>query len=216
MELIKSERSKDFNWARFSSSFVIEVTRGQEIFTSTAVAIAKDIVITAAHCVDCADEIVILIGDDYKTPESVRSVRSWKIHPEYNPRNSLYENDIAVLFLEEDLPHFINVEIIADQVTLTGNSLMERIGFGGRQQKNLRTWITPSFIAHSFNKRSLVLKDAFSVIGDSGGPIYTEEDGMLKLVGLHSTLEGDDKTYAVNLSYYKNWLDELINIETAV
>lgn len=216
MELIKREHLNDINWARFSSSFIIEVTRGKEVFTSTAVAIGKNTLITAAHCVDCADEVALLIGDEYKNPDSVYTVEKWIIHPEYNPSKSLFENDLAILFMDEDLPPFVQYESLFADVELSKNSLMERIGFGGRHDENIRTWITPSFIGFSFNKKSLVFQDDFSVIGDSGGPIYTEREGKLHLVGLHSTLEGDNKTYAVNLSYYANWINELMFLEKVI
>lgn len=213
MELVKNEKKERINWARFSSSFLIEVTRGNEIFTSSAVAIGPGLILTAAHCVDCADEIVLILGDNYKTPDSVINVNKWIIHQDYNPNKSLYENDLAILFLDDDLPHFINFEMIEEEVSMDKHSLIERIGFGGRSDENIRTWITPDFVGHTFNKKNLVFNDTHSVIGDSGGPIYLEEEGRLKLIGIHSTLEGDSLTYAVNLSKFRDWVLGMVDVE---
>ena len=157
MELIKNSHSlksnsTQINWARFSSSFVIEITRGSEVFTSSAVAIGKNTILTAAHCVDCVDEVVVLIGDEYEHPDTIRTVSRWSVHHEYNPSKSFHENDLAILYLDEELPAFVTIETLDNEVQLSGHSLMERIGFGGRADHNMRTLITPSGIGHSFNR----------------------------------------------------------------
>lgn len=195
------------NWTRFNSTFVIEVKRGDKVFTSTAVALGKRMLITAAHCIDCAEDIVLILGDDYDNPDSVKAVSHWIVHPGYNPNNSLYENDLAIIYIDEDLPHFTGLEVIEDEILLNHKCFIERIGFGGRNNNNIRTWTNPSFESITFNKKNFILNDSLSVVGDSGGPVYKEENGVLKLIGIHSTLEGESKTYVVNLSIYKSWLD---------
>lgn len=199
-------QNTEINWTRFNSSFIIEVKRGTEVYTSTAVAIGARTLITAAHCVDCAEDIVLILGDDYRTPDSVRTVNSWHVHPSYNPKKSLYENDLAIIYIDEDLPHFTSLEQIYDDIDISELSFLERIGFGGRNNENVRTWTNPTFESVTFNKRNFILKDSSSVIGDSGGPVYKEEAGQLKLIGIHSTLEGENKTYIVNLGEYKDWI----------
>ena len=195
------------NWTRFNSTFVIEVKRGESLFTSTAVAIGKRMLITAAHCVDCAEDVSLIIGEDYQNPDLVRGVSHWIVHPGYKPSKSFYENDLAIIYLDEDLPHFTGIEVIEDDVILNDKSILERIGFGGRNNLNVRTWTNPAYQSMTFNKKNFILQDNLSVIGDSGGPIYKEENGILKLIGIHSTLEGNDKTYIVNLSMYKEWIE---------
>lgn len=207
MEVTKETNKGQIDWARFNSSFIIEVTRGGEVFTSTAVAIGQNRILTAAHCVDIADDIVLIIGDNYQSPEKVISVNHWSIHPEYNPKNSFYENDLAILYLDEDLPAYTNIEVIEDDIDLSVHSFIERIGFGTRQDEKKRTWFTPNYIGTGHNNKSLLFEDFHVVVGDSGGPIYKEENGILKLIGLHSTFEDDHIICAVNLSCYKEWLE---------
>ena len=206
----------NINWARFSSTFIIEVTRGKNVFTSTAVAIGPKLLLTAAHCVDCTDKIRVLIGSDYLNPDNEVQVDHCIVHPGYNPSKSYYENDIAVIYLEENLPAFSFYEELETDLMLDANTKLQRIGFGGRNSKNIRTWTNPSYQSVTFNKKNYVLNDELSVIGDSGGPIYAEFNGVLKLVALHSTLEGEGKTYAVNLSSYTDWLEDLIDISKVV
>jgi V8-like Glu-specific endopeptidase len=195
------------NWTRFNSTFVIEVKRGNDVFTSTAVALGKRMLVTAAHCVDCAEDVVLIIGDDYKKPDSVTAVSRWIVHPSYNPSKSYYENDLAIIYIDEDLPHFTGLEVVEENVSLDDKCFLERIGFGGRNNDNVRTWTNPTYQSVTFNKKNFVLKDSLSVVGDSGGPVYKEENGILKLIGIHSTLESEDKTYVVNLGAYKGWIE---------
>ena len=61
----------------------------------------------------------------------------------------------------------------------------------------------------TFSQKNFILTDDNSVIGDSGGPIYQVTENGHKLIGIHSTLEGTDKTYIVNLSHYKDWIFNL-------
>ncbi len=213
MQTISIVNLEKINWPRFNSTFIIVVNRGTQIFTSTAVAIDKRTLLTAAHCVDCADSIKLVVGKDYQNPKEVKEISEWVIHPGYNPSKSLYENDLAIVNLDEDLPYFTGLEAIADSTDLESHTTLERIGFGGRNNTNIRTWTNPSFQSVTFNRKNFILKDSRSVIGDSGGPIYSDEDGVLKLIGLHSTLEGRDKTYAVNLSQYKEWISGNVDMK---
>ncbi len=191
---------------RFNSSFVIEVKRGGKTFTSTAVAINKRVLLTAAHCIDQACTVSVVIGESYRLAEQRAKAIQWLIHPAYNPGKSFYENDLALIFLDEDLPAFTNWENFSSHLALVNGELLERIGFGGRDKQNTRTRANPIFKSLNFNKKTLVLEDEQSVVGDSGGPVYSIVDGQYQLIGIHSTLEGDNKTYAVNLAYYYDWI----------
>lgn len=210
------DKKGSLNWTRFNSSFIIEIKRGNEVFTSTAVAIGKRLLATAAHCVDCAEDVVVIIGDDYQAPETVVGAAHWVVHPSYNPKKSFYEDDIALIYLDEDLPHFTSIESLNFSGKLSDKSFLERIGFGGRGNENVRTWTNPSFESITFNNKNFVLRDTLSVIGDSGGPVYKEENGVLKLVGIHSTKEGDNKTYVVNIHHYKNWIEGHLAYEEVI
>ncbi|MDP7322195.1 MAG: trypsin-like serine protease [Bacteriovoracaceae bacterium] len=216
MQSLISKQKAQVNWMRFNSTFVIEVTRGGDVFTSTAVALGKRMLLTAAHCVDCAEEIALIVGEDYRRPDSVKAVHHWVIHPGYNPGKSFYQNDLAIIYLDEDLPHFTALEVIADLPELDQKCFLERIGFGGRDNHNIRTWTNPSYMGTTFDKKNFILKDELSVVGDSGGPVYKEEEGQLKLIGIHSTLEGDNRTYVVNLSCYKDWIEGHLEYKNVV
>ena len=201
------------NWSRFSSTFIIETKRGNQVFTSTAVAISSHILLTAAHCVDCADEVKVILGNDYRRPQGVINITHQVVHPAYNPQNSFYENDVAILYTSEVLPNFTHIEEIDNDQISFDDLALERIGFGGRNNKNLKTWNNPSFRSVSYNKKNFILKDEKTAIGDSGGPVFANQQGKLKLIGLHSTLEGADNAYVVNLSQYIPWIAQNTSLE---
>ena len=191
---------------RFNSTFIIEVKRGNEIFTSSAVAIGRNVLLTAAHSVDCIDTAMIYTGDDYNQNAKSIEVSRWVIHPEYNPSKSLFENDLALIFINENLPIDCFIEDIFN-VDLKNGEILSRIGFGARDNMNKKIQVHSEFKQTTLSKLNLVLFDSNSVVGDSGGPIYKQIMGNYQLIGLHSTLEGKDKIYVVNLGKYKQWIE---------
>ena len=109
--------------------------------------------------------------------------------------------DFATMFFDE----------IPDVAELDQDSVLERIGFGSRSKGNCRTWTNPQYLEMLYNKKAFKLVDRYSFVGDSGGPIYQNDKGVRKLIGLHSTKEAGEFTYIINLSYYKNWINSLLS-----
>jgi secreted trypsin-like serine protease len=204
--LVNTNQFEGLNWNRFNSSMIIEIKRGGHLFTSTAVAIGRNMLLTAAHSVDCFDEGHVYLGANYNTSTSAIKISKTIVHPGYNPGKSFYENDLAIVILEHNLPKDIHIENLDSSIAIDCEDSLERIGFGGRDNENFRTWTTPKFKTSTYNKNNFVLEDHNSVIGDSGGPIYKNENGKLKLVGIHSTLDGTDTTYIVNVNKYLEWI----------
>lgn len=195
------------DWDRFSSALIIEIERGGKNYTSTAVAIGRNMLLTAAHSVDQYTNGKVILGDNYHTSEDHIGIKRCIIHPEYNPGKSFFENDLAIIILEHNLPDKVNIERLSESVFISNGDVLDRVGFGMRNKKNIRTWSNPVFISETFNKKNLVLEDSMSVIGDSGGPIFKNDNGVMKLIGIHSTLEGSNKTYIVNVQKYLDWID---------
>ncbi len=202
--------TNNLNWDSFMTTVIVEVKRSDRKFTSTGVLINNHALLTAAHSIDCADEIKIILTHDYNFITETYSVERCYIHPEYNPSVSLFDDDIALLFLKEPLNKNLLFDEIDENIELSELSVLERIGFGNRSNTNKRTWTNPKFLSLNFNKRAIKLADRYSFIGDSGGPIYLNDRGVRKLVGIHSTKEAGECTYVINLAYYKDWIDSLL------
>lgn len=199
-------KTKEVNFEIFNSALLLEVRREEGIFTSSAVAIGRNIILTAAHSVDNILEGKIFLDSHYNISSSnfIR-IKDVIIHEEYSKENSNYLNDIALLVLEENLPSNINIYPIHKGSLLKGN--LHRLGFGGRFNQNARNWTSPGYIAVPCDHRYFNTEDYHSVVGDSGGPLFIETKNGLALAGIHSTLEGKNLTYAVRVSSYLSWIE---------
>ena len=177
----------------FNQTFLLEVIRkdGSRSVCSS-VAINRQTILTAAHCVDGAISVNLIYGfrNDGTFPKI--KIVNWKIHPAYNFNRSNYEYDLAKLRPAYLLPPSLSYPSIARP---KHNKPFYRVGFGGRNDINARTIISgqrPIYIADNY----IELQDAYGVGGDSGGPVFQKINGLYVLVGIHSTKEGNNRVYA--------------------
>jgi V8-like Glu-specific endopeptidase len=199
----------NIDWSNFNSTVVIEVTRPEGVFTSTGVAINRDTILTAAHCLD--GEILkvrVSTSGTYSKNGKFIGVRTYEIHPEYEPELSKYNCDLAKISLASPLPEGTNFySVMKNERDLTGNFV--RIGYGARGDKNIRTMITPVFKQVQDPLKILELHDMYSYSGDSGGPVFLQQKGQLYLVAIHSTLSfGPEGKYSFNplLAAHRTWI----------
>jgi hypothetical protein len=196
------------DWERFNSSLLIEVTRPNGVFTCTGVAISKDVVITAAHCLDgIIKGVRIFTQAKYDPKQTSLPIKDFTIHPNYNPSKSRYRSDLAKIVMKESLPPFINLCPIHEGKTVTGQ--LYRFGFGGRDKKNVRTVITPTFRKMNLIEEVIELNDEFSKSGDSGGPIFMQNGKDISILAVHSTYShGPEGNYSLNplLAAYLPWI----------
>jgi secreted trypsin-like serine protease len=203
------------DWNDFSASVVLETTRGSEIFTCTGVALNPKIALTAAHCAAGATSIRVSSDFLYNpnsnsfVPVQLNRVR---IHPKYSPSASFYANDIAILPLSNPLPANLNyIPLLQDIRHPAQGEWLERIGYGGRNGANRKTWTTESFLGTE--PGTLLTRDALSVEGDSGGPLYYRNGASLYLLGIHSTMKRDGSQVsaaAVDLRAQRSWILDII------
>lgn len=191
------------NWNLMNGALIFEAFRDDQVFTSTCVAINSTTLLTAAHSALDVDYAFVHLAKDYDQREGLRlKVIKTFIHPDYNGDVSNYENDLAIIKLSHPLPDFIHTYSISHLIPTE----LERVGFGARENKNIRTWTNVKLLEKK--EKYFELEDWCSVIGDSGGPLFIQRKGVYELIGLHSTKEGDSKTYAVRLGHYKHWIYE--------
>lgn len=200
--------SKIENWDKFNSSLLIEVTKDNAVFTCTGVAISDHIIVTAAHClVGEIQKVRIFVGDTYDPKKPSLEMASFRVHPDYNPMKSNYQNDIAKITMKEKIPSYINLCPIHQGPTVVGQ--IYRFGFGARDKKNVRTVITPTFRQINTLTGVVELNDTYSQSGDSGGPIFVDSGKGISVLAIHSTLSsGPEGRFSFNplLSHYLSWI----------
>ena len=201
--------SPDIDWSNFNSTVVIEVTRPEGVFTSTGVAIDKNTILTAAHCLQ-GEVLKVRVSPaaTYSPKGKFIAGKSYELHPEYNQAESNYNCDLAKITLATSLPVDTNFySVIKNDRNISGNFV--RIGYGARNESNARTMITPVYKNVSEPTKTLELHDMYSYSGDSGGPIFLQQNGQLFLVAIHSTLSyGPEGKYSFNpmLAAHRNWI----------
>ncbi len=191
--------STDIDWSNFNSSVVIEVTRPSGKFTCSGVAISPQIILTAAHCLDGdIKEVKVFNEATYHPSLNHFEVANFELHPEYDKNKSNYQADIARIQLKDKLPESTNFFPIIKKTTNINGQFI-RLGFGERNQANTRTMITPLLKQVNPLQNVLELNDMYSYSGDSGGPIFMQQDGQMYLVAIHSTLSyGPEGKYSYN------------------
>lgn len=200
--------SKVEDFERFNSSLLIEVTRPNGVFTCTGVAISKEVIVTAAHCLDgIVKGVRIFTQASYDPKQTSLAIKDFTIHPNYNPKNSRYKSDLAKIVMKEPLPAFIKLYPIYEGKVVSGQ--LYRFGFGGRDKKNIRTVITPTFRRINFEEEVIELNDQFSKSGDSGGPIFMQNGNDVSILAVHSTYShGPQGNFSLNplLAAYLPWI----------
>jgi V8-like Glu-specific endopeptidase len=201
--------TNSIDWNNFNSSVLIEVTRPTGVFTCTGVAINKNTLLTAAHCLE-GEILKVRISTEaaYNKNGEFLEIESFELHPEYDSQRSNYRSDIAKIKLRGELPGgTMFYPIIKKDSMLTGKIL--RLGFGSRGTNNVRTLVSPMFKNVRSHEKVLELNDMYSYSGDSGGPIFIQNYGQLYLIAIHSTLSfGPEGKHSFNplLSSHREWI----------
>jgi len=210
--------AKDQQWEAFNSSVLLEVTRPTGVFTCSGVAISPTVILTAAHCLDGdVKQVKVFNTITYDPKAAFYEVKSSKIHPEYNPKVSAYQNDIAKITLSKKLPNSIVFHPIYTKDEVTGDFI--RFGFGERNKTNNRTVITPKFRFVNHLHKVIELDDHFSISGDSGGPIFLLQKNKIYLLAIHSTFSrGPQGEYSFNplVNKYLDWINSETRKKTPV
>jgi secreted trypsin-like serine protease len=190
----------------------------------TATALARDLVLTAAHCVAPAATYRVLIDQ----PPGI-AIRSIAVHPRYNPKDyasGRVTADVALVKLEEPLPDTIAPASLAEPRTVAPGDRFVVAGYG---------IVTPSSPTGGGTPRAATLvatgkpgnlqirlvdpatngarPGLGACTGDSGAPAFVEREGGYAVIGVVSWSTGPGGTEGCGgltgitpLSLHRGWI----------
>jgi secreted trypsin-like serine protease len=194
----------------------------------TGVAIARDLVLTVAHCVLAGAEYKLVDYDAARRPV-LKDVREVARHPQFDANAALRHQvtaDIALLRLAEPLPAVMEPAVLGTRVpTAVGESFLVA-GFGvtvrgdGRTGGTLRTanlvstGKPGSLQLRLFDPQTRNTRPGLSACtGDSGAPVFDGAEPERKVVGLVSWSTGANNTAGCGgltgvtpLGRYRDWI----------
>lgn len=187
--------------AKSTVALIMERNKKPSAFC-TGTLISKNLVLTAAHCIQSSkieDISVVLGGIIPKTfqSKSIFKIAAWKSHPDYNvsfdPETEFYigKNDIALLKLSQEITDsFKAVEILSSKSTLSSGQPLLLAGFGVVSEaytaENAK-YLQYAQVSLEKIWQNLLITNQTEGIGacrgDSGGPAYVESAQGLVVVG---------------------------------
>ncbi len=199
---------RTIDWAKFESAVILKTYRGKNTYICSAVLLSDTLGITTAHCIEKSDRNEVVLGISLTDPH-LKTIgvnqKSIRIHPKYKPKHSLYDYDLATFTLKEgaELKYYPTIPKSASVKLETGNSF-DRVGFGLRNNQNVRTWTEVFF--EKKDEQTLFFKDSLSVIGDSGSALFKVEGDKISLFAIHSTLVEEGHIAAPSLLESSQWI----------
>ncbi len=195
----------------------------------SATAVAPNVVLAAAHCVEHVGpggSVIFVVGENYMSPERTFTAREWHTHPDYPGSSGGYGTpmyDVSVIILDEDVTAYgiDPIPVNFEHFVLAGN-VAQAVGYGITNPSggwNTRRWWTA---IPCVSEQSLwYTVDGGGVTGicqgDSGGPLLFEiPDRGLHVMGVVSSGEEG----CVGATYYPrtdapsitSWLLEYISM----
>ncbi len=199
----------------------------------TGTLVAKDIVLTAGHCVYSKQygidfrsrpkDLVVWAGADVydaATRVDYGKADSVQVHPGWDGKD--HSSDLALLRLENSIedPDVEIYDLRSEPPPEVGDAAVI-VGYGRADdndpessgpQRMGRTAIRAIRVRPTLGKHSMIRlqSEALMCTGDSGGPVFTEQEGQWVITGVASMSDCFDDNANVNLLNHRQWLDTTI------
>ncbi len=203
----------------------------------TATAIRKNVILTAAHCIGGGTNTTFAVfysslscESGYNKYQHRQKVSSIYVHEDYRANVSADEmkGDIALVFLEGEIPQGYEIFDIANPNLIDNQSAMYLYGYGRTSSGNgsgagagmlRKTSLNSSAYSIDFtNKKVRVDQSQGTGIcqGDSGGPSFVNVGNQKMVLGINSYVRGPDSDICSQESYqtlaysYLTWINSKI------
>lgn len=208
---------------------LIIIRRDQKISSCTGVAVAENLILTAAHCVQNANsedvnvifDTSMLCSSGY-TPDKAISAKSILIHDDFdgNPKSNA---DLALIQLSKNIANDYTIAKLFDaDLAKISSDMVVLIGYGITGEKNKDSMVLrgtqKSFSEDLYVKSPLLLVGQKNSTGgfcrgDSGAPIYVFSNGDKKIIGINSFnidegngVECHTASAAMYIPYFESWI----------
>jgi hypothetical protein len=171
----------------------------------TGTIIARDLILTAAHCYDNSVQGgYALFGVQFRGRDrKIINIASATIHQGYNGPH----NDVAMLKLAQDIPAaYKPVKLLPPDLALRPGETVRQAGYGSDNTANsfgtLRT--VDSRFEGQTRSGALFVRNGRTAAcsGDSGGPLYVQRNGEWYTAGITSTAYMDDARRCTGGNHY--------------
>lgn len=196
----------------------------------SATLIANDIAVTAAHCIHDSDPAYLGFSVNVTQPQLLPTSRKLAIkkavyHPQYNPMTGAMTNlgDIGLIYFTDTLPtDYVAAEILPDNKKLVNGQLVVVAGYGlNDYEKNMGYGVlrktTLTIDDKDFSSTEILLdssKGTSDCSGDSGGPLFVNQNGKNYLLGADNWGDEFCKQFSVyvKINTYTKWIDDTIQV----
>ena len=198
-------------------------------FICTGTLVARNAVLTAAHCAQDAHNVRVVFHTDVTCESgfdtSTHSIRATHVNenPSYRA-NIKGAYDLALYKLASNAPSNYPVMPLYNGITKLSSNKVTLLGYGTtgstkRDSMFLRK-VTKNYKMFKRDGLNLSIDQSDRqgiCIGDSGGPVYFDVDGQLQLAGVNSVVYGkseNSKCEGTSLSMYvpsyRAWIDRVL------
>lgn len=173
----------------------------------TGTIVAKDLILTAAHCYQNAVQGgYVLFGTKFNNSDrKIIRIEKASINPSYSGPH----NDIAMLKLASEIPAgYKVVKMLPASIPLNRGDTVRQAGYGSNNEPNsfgtLRT-VDSKFVSMSRNGSIYVENGKTAACsGDSGGPLYVRKNNEWYTAGVTSTAYMDLNRRCTGGNYYSS------------
>jgi secreted trypsin-like serine protease len=202
----------------------------------TGTLIARNVVITAAHCLTGAKSARVVFdvdpvcNSDYNPNTQSIDVRKFAVHPKYNEKIK-GKDDLALLKLRSPAPSNYEVIPLYDGTSQLSSQRVTYAGYGRTRENDelsqaLRTVVKNYSDTKVLpNGRNLVTSQINGrgiCQGDSGGPVFFEVNNRMQLAGVNSVVAGRSEasvcrgiSEAMYIPAHMEWINKKLSDLTA-
>ncbi len=184
-------------------SFHISNNEPQFFSHCTGVILTANKILTAAHCAENIEKSRVVVGQDIKKSlkdhKNIYEIKKVYFKPDYKKTDEVGINnlDLAILELKKPITGFSKREFSIDRADVT-NELLIIAGYGrtSLHQFDLQSlelkkadYTDSKIVANEGIIRIQEIEKTGVCTGDSGGPLFAQNNNQLKLVGIAIAVE---------------------------